>query len=82
MPFTYVDNCAEAIVLAGLRKGIEGEVINIVDDDLPKSREFLRLYKKQVRRFFSIPVPYRVFISSTICGRNTQNGPKGNSSRL
>jgi nucleoside-diphosphate-sugar epimerase len=48
IPITYIDNCAEAIVLAGLRKGIEGEVINIVDDDLPKSREFLRMYKKQI----------------------------------
>jgi nucleoside-diphosphate-sugar epimerase len=61
MPFTYVDNCAEAIVLAGLRKGIEGEIFNIVDDNLPKSREFLRMYKKQVRRFASIPVPYGAF---------------------
>ncbi len=61
MPLTYVDNCAEAIVLAGLRKGIDGEVFNIVDDDLPKSREFLRRYKKQVRRFMSVPIPYPVF---------------------
>ena len=61
MPFTYVENCAEAIVLAGLKKGIEGEVINIVDDDLPTSRRFLRQYKKQVRRFISIPIPYPIF---------------------
>jgi len=61
MPLTYVENCAEAIVLAGLRKGIEGQVINIVDDDLPRSREFLRLYKQQVRKFASIPVPYPAF---------------------
>jgi len=58
VPFTYVDNCAEAIVLAGLRKGIEGQVFNVFDDDLPKSREFLRLYKRKVHSFFSIPVPY------------------------
>ncbi len=61
MPLTYVDNCAEAIVLAGLRRGVEGEVINIIDDDLPKSREFLRMYKKQVSRFMSIPIPYPAF---------------------
>jgi nucleoside-diphosphate-sugar epimerase len=61
IPLTYVDNCAEAIALAGLRKGIEGEVINIVDDNLPKSREILNLYKKHVRRFTSIPVPYPIF---------------------
>lgn len=58
VPLTYVDNCAEAIVLAGLRPGIDGEVFNIVDDDLPSSRRFLRLYKKNVRRFTSIYVPH------------------------
>src|SRR5262249_54849308 len=31
IPFTYVDNCADAIALAGLRPGIEGEVFNVVD---------------------------------------------------
>lgn len=58
IPLTYVDNCAEAIVLAGLRKGIDGQIFNIVDDDLPKSRQFLRLYKHKVRWVLSVPVPY------------------------
>ena len=58
IPLTYLDNCAEAIVLAGLKKGIEGHVFNILDDDLPKSKEFLKLYKNKVRHFLSIPVPY------------------------
>jgi nucleoside-diphosphate-sugar epimerase len=58
IPLTYVDNCAEAIVLAGLKKGVEAQVFNIFDDHLPKSYEFLKLYKRKVRRFFSIPVPY------------------------
>jgi nucleoside-diphosphate-sugar epimerase len=57
IPFTYVDNCADAIVLAGIRRGIDGEVLNVVDDDLPTSRRFLRLYKKHVRPFASLPVP-------------------------
>jgi len=58
IPLTYVDNCAEAIVLAGLRKGIKGQVFNIVDDDLPRSCEFLKLYKREVKNFTSIPIPY------------------------
>jgi nucleoside-diphosphate-sugar epimerase len=62
IPFTYVDNCAEAVVLAGLRKGIEGEVFNIVDDNLPRSHEFLSLYKQRVRRILSIPVPYPAWL--------------------
>ena len=61
VPLTYVDNCAEAIVLAGLREGIEGQVFNIFDDDLPTSNEFLKLYKREVRYFFSIPIPYWVW---------------------
>jgi nucleoside-diphosphate-sugar epimerase len=57
---TYVDNCVDAIMLAGLRKGIEKQVFNIVDDDLPSGRKFLRLYKKNVRRFTSLYVPHAV----------------------
>jgi nucleoside-diphosphate-sugar epimerase len=60
IPFTYVDNCAEAIVLAGLTPGIEGEVLNIVDDDLPSSMRFLRLFKDNVEHFHSIYVPHAV----------------------
>lgn len=58
IPLTYVDNCAEAMVLAGLVRGAENETFNIVDDDPPSSRTFLRMYKQHARRFFSIPVPY------------------------
>ena len=61
MPLTYVDNCADAITLAGLVKGIDSEEFNIVDDNVPTSRQFLRRYKKEVGGFFSIPVPYRFF---------------------
>jgi nucleoside-diphosphate-sugar epimerase len=60
IPFTYVDNCAEAIVLAGLKEGFDGEVFNVVDDDLPSSRQFLRLYKRNVRKFSSLYVPHAV----------------------
>ncbi len=65
IPFTYVDNCAEAIVLAGLKKGVDGEIFNIVDDDLPSSRQFLRLYKKNVRKLRSIYIPH--FLSYLFC---------------
>jgi len=65
IPFTYVDNCADAIVLAGLVKGIDGEIFNIVDDDLPSSLQFLRWYKKNVRGFRSIYVPH--VVSYALC---------------
>lgn len=57
LPLTYVDNCAEAIVLAGLVPGLEGEVFNVVDDNLPTSREFLKQYKRQVENFKSLYLP-------------------------
>jgi len=60
IPFTYVDNCAEAIVLAGLVKGVDGEIFDVVDDDLPSSRQFLRQYKKSVKSFKSVYLPHAV----------------------
>lgn len=65
IPLTYVDNCADAIALASLVPGIDGEVFNVVDDDLPTSRALLRLYKKQVRCFPSLYVPKA--ISFALC---------------
>jgi len=44
-------------VLAGLTGGVEGQIFNIVDDDLPKSSEFLAAYRKQVRPMRSISLP-------------------------
>lgn len=65
IPFTYVDNCAAAIVLAGVVTGIDGEVFNVVDDDLPSSRQFLRNYKEHVRRIKSLYVPHA--LSYSLC---------------
>ncbi len=65
IPLTFVDNCADAIVLAGLKEGIDGEVFNVVDDDLPSSYFFLRQYKQRVKKFRSIYVPH--VISYALC---------------
>jgi len=76
IPLTYVDNCADAIVLAGVRKGVDQETFNVVDDDLPTSRRILRLYKKQVRRFRSVYVPhwasYCMFSAWEWCSRRSR----------
>ena len=65
LPLIFVDNCAQAIVLAGIVEGVDGEAFIAVDDDLPTSREFLRLYKKNVRRFFSIYTPYPIWLNTS-----------------
>jgi nucleoside-diphosphate-sugar epimerase len=59
LPLTFVDNCAEAIVLAGLTPGINGETFNVVDDESLTSRQFLRAYRKKTGRF-AISIPYPV----------------------
>jgi nucleoside-diphosphate-sugar epimerase len=58
LPLTFVENCAEAIVVAALQPGLDGEVYNVVDDDLLTASQYLRLYKQQVKPVRSIPVPY------------------------
>jgi nucleoside-diphosphate-sugar epimerase len=58
LPLTYVENCAEAVVLAGTHEGAAGQVYNVVDDDLPTCREYLRAYKKHVTNVRSISIPY------------------------
>jgi nucleoside-diphosphate-sugar epimerase len=35
LPYTYVDNCARAVMLAGDVPRVEGLAINVVDDELP-----------------------------------------------
>lgn len=58
LPLTFVDNCAEAIVLAGLTPGVDGETFNIVDDEVVTSRQFLRSYKAATgMRSITIPYP-------------------------
>ncbi len=57
LPLTFVDNCADAIVLAALKPGVDQEIFNIVDDERLTSREFLSAVKK-AKNFFSISVPY------------------------
>jgi len=57
LPLSYVDNCAEAVVVAGRHPSAAGQVYNVHDDDLPTCREYLRAYKKHVTKIRSIPVP-------------------------
>jgi nucleoside-diphosphate-sugar epimerase len=66
LPLTYVDNCAEAVVVAGTHERSSGQIYNVHDDDLPTCREYLRAYKKQVAKVRSIRIP---FICLQLCSR-------------
>lgn len=58
LPLTYVDNCAEAFVCAADSSAFQGEIYNVVDDDLLNAREFLIEYRNHVKRIPYITLPY------------------------
>jgi dihydroflavonol-4-reductase len=58
VPLTYVENCADAIVLAGTAPAAEGQAFCVVDDDLPTSAQLLRRYRTEVAPLRVVPVPY------------------------
>lgn len=65
LPLTYVENCAEAIILAAERLAtpespVDGEVINIVDDALPTQRDYADLVSSKMETPPSISVPWPV----------------------
>jgi nucleoside-diphosphate-sugar epimerase len=47
LPVTYVENIAEAIVLAAEREAAAGQVLNIVDDETPTQRQYVSLLRKR-----------------------------------
>jgi nucleoside-diphosphate-sugar epimerase len=56
LPLTYVDNCAEAIVIAALQ-GTSGQSYNITDDDLPTCGDYFAKYQKAVKKTKNFPMP-------------------------
>ncbi|MDH3197924.1 MAG: NAD(P)-dependent oxidoreductase [Candidatus Krumholzibacteria bacterium] len=58
LPLTYVDNCADAVAIAGRADGGAGEAFNVVDDGPITSRQYLRRYRRHVERRPFIRVPY------------------------
>jgi nucleoside-diphosphate-sugar epimerase len=58
LPLTYVDNCAEAFVCAAKNSQFNGEIYNVVDDDLIDAREFLNRYRNEVKKLPYITVPF------------------------
>jgi nucleoside-diphosphate-sugar epimerase len=77
LPLTYVDNCAEAIVLGGLQPNVDGEIFNVVDDDLLTSRQFLKQYKKRIPGFRSIRIPYALAYGLSLLWERYSNYSKG-----
>jgi nucleoside-diphosphate-sugar epimerase len=77
LPTTYIDNCAEAIVLGGLQPGVDGEIFNVVDDELLTRGQFLEEYKCCVGRFRSVCVPYSVAYGLSLLWEKYSDFSKG-----
>ncbi len=69
LPLTYLENCAEAIVLAaeGLSEpgsALDGSIINVVDDDLPTQGAYADVVAARTATPPSVPVPWPVVRSA------------------
>ena len=62
LPLTYVENCAEAVVLAAEYQGSEQTLIlNVIDDRTPSQRAYMRRLRRVVSpRPRIIPLPWTV----------------------
>ena len=65
LPLSYVDNCADALIVASRTSTAAGQVFNIHDDDLPTCRDFLQQYRSQVRQLRVIAVPYFALLAAS-----------------
>lgn len=65
-PFSYVDNCADAIAAAVGDERAHGEVFNVVDTaSLTNAAYLRRLRRLESRRTWQIPLPYPVGVAMT-----------------
>ncbi len=80
-PITYVENTAEAVVLAAevlldpaSTSLVDGEVINIVDDDLPTQADYADKVKALIETPSSIPIPLPVMQAAARVGAAINRG--------
>lgn len=65
LPLNYVDNCAEALVVTGLNPAAANQTYNAVDDDLPSCAQYLRRYRREVKKIPTIPIPYPLLLAGS-----------------
>ena len=58
LPLSHVRNCAAALAVAGRHPAAPGHVFNVCDDDLPTCRQYLREYRRSVKKLRVVSVPY------------------------
>ena len=62
LPLTYVENCAEAIVLGAEKEQAIGQTYNIVDDELPTHRGYIKaLNQYRESKMKTRPMPWFIW---------------------
>jgi nucleoside-diphosphate-sugar epimerase len=57
LPYTFVDNCADAVAQAATVPGVAGHAFNVLDDELPTGRQLIREYRARVGALRVLPLP-------------------------
>jgi nucleoside-diphosphate-sugar epimerase len=65
LPLSYVDNCADALIVASRSSTAVGRAFNVNDDDTPTCREFFQQYRRQVRPLRFATVPYLMLLGAS-----------------
>lgn len=78
LPLTYVENCAQAIVdaaeaLADRPDELAGEIINVVDDDLPTQRHYAELVAARIDTPPTISIPWPAMNAATTLLKKANN---------
>ena len=77
LPLSYVDNCADALALAGTSGFRSGHVINVHDDDLPTCRTFLHRYRREVRDLRVVSLPYAATLALSCANQRYSEVSRG-----
>jgi len=77
LPLSFVDNSADALVLAATAPAAGGLTVNVHDDELPTCRQYLRRYRQQVRRLRTLPLPYPLLLLASTVVESYHRKSKG-----
>jgi nucleoside-diphosphate-sugar epimerase len=67
LPYTHVENCADAVALAG-RPAAIGSAVNVVDDELPTGWDLVREHRRSVGGIRGVRIPARLVpVLSGLC---------------
>jgi nucleoside-diphosphate-sugar epimerase len=59
VPLTYVENCAEAVVMSAEKDEAVGQTLNVIDDDPPTQRRYCSLIRQRTMpRPLVVPLPW------------------------